>query len=492
MVTGQAAPAATSVFTGKAGIAVEGTIASFECGGCQKVYRWKPELAGKKVKCKCGHAMVVPMPVPVEAPPVPESDDPFADALASAAEAEEQGAYALAPEAPRCPGCKQPMAQGATLCVNCGYNVNTGKKPAVKVEANVGGSAPTGGAKGGVGLLPYRRPAPSPTRGQANNNLGEPVKDLYIPLGMFLLGVILAFIETRVAWGIRDFIPALITTLIFVVLNIVLVFGAIMIAVKMLDLGLGPVGPAMLKIAAIAVLPGAVAGVFEASFGFGGGWLGRIAGLLLTYVIFMWLMELDGHETRICTAIIWLVRTFGTGLIIFGLVGALGISAQRLTPIIAGGGGAAQEQEFGPYGGRYLSAKEMDTLATRLLAAPRAMEAGAWLAGAPPEKRLFKSAREGTALDNLKYLHDIGAKKITVTLATVETEGEGEWAQQLVIELPASKEARQGILEWNDHMGNILRYDDVEDKGQKYLVVDYEGKSLSELYDGSGKKKKKQ
>ena len=32
----------------------------FSCSACGKQYRWKPELAGKSVKCKCGSAMRVP------------------------------------------------------------------------------------------------------------------------------------------------------------------------------------------------------------------------------------------------------------------------------------------------------------------------------------------------------------------------------------------------------------------------------------------------
>ncbi|HRK31018.1 MAG TPA: hypothetical protein PLD59_08050, partial [Tepidisphaeraceae bacterium] len=44
----------------------------FSCEGCEKTYGWKAELAGRKVKCKCGTVMVVP----VEAP-APEEDGIF-------------------------------------------------------------------------------------------------------------------------------------------------------------------------------------------------------------------------------------------------------------------------------------------------------------------------------------------------------------------------------------------------------------------------------
>ncbi len=56
---------------------MENPITSFECGGCGKSYQWKSELAGKKVRCRCGHVMVVPVPVTDE---VEKYEDPFVDA----------------------------------------------------------------------------------------------------------------------------------------------------------------------------------------------------------------------------------------------------------------------------------------------------------------------------------------------------------------------------------------------------------------------------
>jgi hypothetical protein len=38
--------------------------AKFTCDGCGKQYAWKPELAGKKAKCKCGQVMNVPAEPP--------------------------------------------------------------------------------------------------------------------------------------------------------------------------------------------------------------------------------------------------------------------------------------------------------------------------------------------------------------------------------------------------------------------------------------------
>ena len=47
----------------------------FSCEGCNRSYTWKPELAGKRVKCKCGHVMTVSELPP--SPPVAEADALF-------------------------------------------------------------------------------------------------------------------------------------------------------------------------------------------------------------------------------------------------------------------------------------------------------------------------------------------------------------------------------------------------------------------------------
>jgi hypothetical protein len=44
----------------------------FNCSSCGKEYRWKPELAGKKAKCKCGNVIPVPTKAPAAARPAPK------------------------------------------------------------------------------------------------------------------------------------------------------------------------------------------------------------------------------------------------------------------------------------------------------------------------------------------------------------------------------------------------------------------------------------
>src|SRR5206468_554224 len=112
--------------------------------------------------------------------------------------------------------------------------------------------------------------------------VGDPVKDIAIPSALFLLGVVMTFIEARYGRGMINIAEAMAFTGFMVLFNLVLVFAGIMIAVKVIDLGLGPVGPALLKIAAISVLPGAVAAMLQHMLGLNGFFIAWIASLVLT------------------------------------------------------------------------------------------------------------------------------------------------------------------------------------------------------------------
>src|SRR5215208_7702281 len=85
----------------------------FSCAACGKEFRWKPEIAGRKAKCKCGQTLTVPA-----APPAP----------AAVQTAPPPPPPAPAPATPACPECGADLPANAVLCVNCGYNLKTGQK----------------------------------------------------------------------------------------------------------------------------------------------------------------------------------------------------------------------------------------------------------------------------------------------------------------------------------------------------------------------------
>lgn len=75
------------------------------CEACGKSYAFKPEYAGRTLKCKCGATISVP--APEEAVPDDEA----------------------------CPHCAAGLAPGAVLCTSCGYNLKTGQVIGTDVES---------------------------------------------------------------------------------------------------------------------------------------------------------------------------------------------------------------------------------------------------------------------------------------------------------------------------------------------------------------------
>jgi hypothetical protein len=109
-----------------------GAAGKFTCDQCHKSYSWKPELAGRRVKCKCGHALSVPRDDPAVADDdalPPEFEDLYA---LSAGAPVDESASPPPPPPPAggraCPACGAGVDAGAVLCVNCGHNLKTGKK----------------------------------------------------------------------------------------------------------------------------------------------------------------------------------------------------------------------------------------------------------------------------------------------------------------------------------------------------------------------------
>lgn len=203
----------------------------FTCGACGKQFRWKPELAGRSVKCKCETTIRVPAeaggvaqpkvaaatsaaPVGVAAPtarrstaspspaiagtkaarpaakapaaappPPPAEDDPFA-ALNALAE-QEAGAAEGASEtddAARCPNCRSFLALEAVLCTNCGFDRRKGKVLATTTAA-------AGRASENRGLFGFGKPKPEGATKQKKE-----VVDKMAPQGSFVIGLVVSVV----------------------------------------------------------------------------------------------------------------------------------------------------------------------------------------------------------------------------------------------------------------------------------------------------------
>ena len=103
------------------------------CASCGTSFQAKDSLAGKRVKCpKCDQPITIGQPVAARGGagkeggnkaslPASATHNPLLDLL-------DEVQVKSAVRGPVCPNCSKAMSQLAVVCVECGYNVETGKK----------------------------------------------------------------------------------------------------------------------------------------------------------------------------------------------------------------------------------------------------------------------------------------------------------------------------------------------------------------------------
>lgn len=251
--------------------------AQFSCEACGKIYRWKQEIAGRRVKCGCGTIFQCPQDSPID-------DD---------------GLFALAPQPTPARPALQPVAS----------TMNT---VAAAIPAK-------------TRPLAYRAPAQEKANESSGFTIGElTIKDFYAPIALIVLGTLFRFLyymywlptthhrsHSAAVTGIMLGAVVIMVT-VGLVIDLVLTFIAILIAASVADMSFGHPVPAILKLLAIGtVVPivrdlshlalGGITIGYGLYFGFGVSYL--------TYAImFMWLFELDWAEARICAAIVWVLN----------------------------------------------------------------------------------------------------------------------------------------------------------------------------------------
>lgn len=96
-----------------------------QCGSCNKKFKAKDSMAGKRVKCpKCTSPITVPNPEPaVAASPSPSASNynPILDLL-------DEAGVKSTPTGPVCHNCGTEMHPTSVICVECGYNMATGEQ----------------------------------------------------------------------------------------------------------------------------------------------------------------------------------------------------------------------------------------------------------------------------------------------------------------------------------------------------------------------------
>ena len=89
------------LFNSNHGGSMSAASAMFSCDACNRQFRWKPELAGKRVKCKCSAVVVVPENAPSETSEPPRPQPPkAAPSKIPQAQSKPAGSAASAPSDP--------------------------------------------------------------------------------------------------------------------------------------------------------------------------------------------------------------------------------------------------------------------------------------------------------------------------------------------------------------------------------------------------------
>ena len=238
------------------------TLATFPCEICGKRYTWKPQLAGRAVKCRCGAIMHAPAQ-----PPSPdETLYDFTDQLTPAPEA-------AAPPSPT-PSAPRP------------------------VPANV---------------MQYAR-KPQSSTGQLDT---EKLKNLHAPIALAAAGLVVLCISTLLQAGTTGLIPALTAMGIKLIISTTLMLIAVFIVARQRGFQVGPLGTAILKLLAISLAPAAAMSILSLALQFIPlGWVANgLIGFCLYFALLGLLFDLDQEDTWYCVMIIFLVNiavTLGT------------------------------------------------------------------------------------------------------------------------------------------------------------------------------------
>ena len=176
---------------------------------CNKSYAWKPELAGKRVKCKCGAVIEVPHP-PVQ----PDVEEDLYDVAPSDE-----------PVKPKRPSVQMPVASASA-------------------------SART---SGGV-AVPYQSAPTKPDR-MSDKTLMDMNRDVHVPIGLLAAGVIAYLSCFAFKYHLTGYGIAITSVGLFVMtaLKAALMVGFALFIANPLGVSFGGIWTAALKLAAVAV-----------------------------------------------------------------------------------------------------------------------------------------------------------------------------------------------------------------------------------------------
>lgn len=215
----------------------------FSCAACGRQYGWKPQLAGKKAKCACGAAVVVPQGPPASASP-PAAPSPAPSRASSPAPApapvpdddlyDFAAAPAVSPTRVAAPAAEPARSTAAPPSVG-GGKVMVVPQP-VATPYLAGGRAPDG---------PRDRTA----------EIDDVRRDLLLPLGLIAAGFVgmLAWALTAADAGAAGAVVVSLAVGLSTLVKTFVIILLALVAAPMFGVSFGPLRTAVAKFAAVII-----------------------------------------------------------------------------------------------------------------------------------------------------------------------------------------------------------------------------------------------
>lgn len=237
------------------------------CTACQKRYVWKKKYAGQRVKCPCGQLLLMPRTdpntqVPEQAEPAPSASPTSSTPPTSPAPFELVTDELPAPSrADRSSGKLSLEEAEAAIAVAVSAEPSSDTfELAVEPESLEPGPKLTHSM-----LAAALTAKPSKVAEALMNREDElqpsPWKEKYIPASVAIIGVMAQIVLWVVFAGPtrQAAIGAAVMLLAEVLLLMPIAIGAVFVTARVMNIGFGPMVPALLKVAAIAIGTGGVA-----------------------------------------------------------------------------------------------------------------------------------------------------------------------------------------------------------------------------------------
>ena len=282
-------------------------VGQVECPVCLKRAVFRPALAGRKVKCPCGHVMVYPAG--------PTVDDGLYDLV-------EHPALPAPSTVPAAVGGVTRSAAKLAEPVRVTLPGGDGADPP---DGGVAAAPPEVGMPAGVQQALLNRLGAMPRKSETKRALDgrrdardaeleemlrpSTTRDVVVPVAVILVGIALCAVQVRSyshepLYGTGDLLAAV---MLKVTLSAGLMVAAMWFACTALDVNfMGSFNRAILRFAAIAVGPCAVYGILSHGGSVGGALLGTLVSVALYAVLFQGLMRTSLKDTGVCVAITWI------------------------------------------------------------------------------------------------------------------------------------------------------------------------------------------